>query len=483
MITLLKTINSFVWGIPTLLLILGCGLFLSIKTGFFQLAYFPKSLRYFGSKLLPSKHTDNGVSPYQALCTALAATVGTGNIAGVAGAITLGGPGAVFWMWICAFFGMILKCAEATLAVRFRKRNNFGEYIGGPMYIIEHGLGSGWKWLAVTYAFFGVVAAFGVGNATQVNALLGGIHSAAAVFGAEVSPAVGYAIAAVLAILVAFMLSGGCKRIGTIAERLVPFASVIYLILGFGVLIIRRQVIPSALHTIVAGAFSPQAITGGAVGSFLISCRIGASRGIFTNEAGMGTASMAHATAQVQHPVEQGMMGIMEVFLDTIVICTVTALVILCSGVEIPYGVDSGSELTTAAFSQIYGGWVAVLIAVSLILFALATILGWGYYGMCCAQYLFGNKALRLFVILQAATVILGAVLNTRTVWLLADTVNGLMAIPNLIALLALSPEFVRLILDFQRYIGGTYENIHQCKSMRTVAYAEISSAGSSGAK
>lgn len=483
MVTLLKSINGFVWGIPTLLLILCCGLFLSIKTGFFQLTRFPQSLRHFLSKLHPSQHTDNGVSPYQALCTALAATVGTGNIAGVAGAITLGGPGAVFWMWICAFLGMILKCAEATLAVHFRKRNSLGEYIGGPMYIIEHGLGPKWKWLAVIYAFFGVVAAFGVGNATQVNALLGGIHSAVAVFGAEVIPAVDYGIAAVLAVLVAFIMSGGGKRIGAIAERLVPFASLIYLLLGVGVLIVRRQAVPSALQAIVTGAFSPQAVTGGVIGSFFMSCRIGASRGIFTNEAGMGTASIAHAAAQVKHPVEQGMMGIMEVFLDTIVICSVTALVILCSGIEIPYGLDSGSELTSAAFSQIYGGWVAVLIAASLILFALATILGWGYYGMRCAQYLFGDRAFGLFVLLQAATVILGAVLNTGTVWLLADTFNGLMAIPNLIALLALSPEFVNLILDFQRYIGGTYENIYQCKPLRTVAYAEIPSAGSSGTK
>ena len=413
----------------------------------------------------------------------MAATVGTGNIAGVAGAITLGGPGAVFWMWICAFLGMILKCAEATLAVRFRRKNDKGEWIGGPMYMIEQGLGHKWKWLATIYAFFGVVAAFGVGNATQVNALLGGIHSAADVFDVHVIPAADYVIAAVLAILVAAMLSGGAKRVGAFAERIVPFASVIYLILGLGVLIVRRQAIPEALETIVAGAFSPRAVTGGMIGSFLTSCRIGSSRGVFTNEAGMGTASIAHAAAQVKHPVEQGMMGIMEVFLDTIVICSVTALVILCSGVEIPYGTDMGSELTSAAFSQIYGGWVAILIAASLILFALATILGWGYYGMRCAQYLFGENAFRLFVLLQAATVILGAVLNTSTVWLLADTVNGLMAIPNLIALLTLRYEFFKQIKDFQTKIGGTYENIHQCKPLRTVTYAEISSAGSSGAK
>lgn len=483
MLELLKGINGFVWGIPTLLLILGSGIFFSVKSGMFQLSYFPQAFLMFVRKMKPDKKKTEGISAYQALCTALAATVGTGNIAGVAGAITIGGPGAVFWMWICAWMGMILKCAEASLAVRYRKKNRTGEWVGGPMYMIENGLGNKWKWLAVLYAFFGVVAAFGVGNATQVNAVLGGIHSAAEVFGIHIMPIADYVIAGVLAILVALMLSGGAKRIGTVAERLVPIASVIYLILGLGVLAVRRDAIPEAFETIVKGAFSPGAMTGGVIGSLFTSCRIGASRGIFTNEAGMGTASIAHAAADVKHPVEQGMMGIMEVFLDTIVICSITAFVILCSGIQIPYGMDTGSELTSAAFSEIYGGWVAVLIALSLICFALATILGWGYYGLRCAQYLFGEGAFRLFVFLQAATVILGAILKTGTVWLLADTVNGLMAIPNLIALLALSPEFINMIKQYQSITGGNYENLNQCKPLRTVTYAEVSSAGSSGAK
>ena len=481
MLEFLEKINGFVWGVPTLLLILGSGLYLSVKTGLLQLLRFPQAFGLFIRKMKPDKDNLDGVSAYQALCTALAATVGTGNIAGVAGAISIGGPGAVFWMWICAFFGMILKCAEATLAVRYREKNNSGEWIGGSMYMIENGLGSKWKWLAVVYAFFGVVAAFGVGNATQVNAVLGGIHSAAAVLDIHISPVADYAFAGVLAVLVVLMLSGGAKRIGTVAERLVPFASIIYLALGIGVLIVCYDAIPAAFAQIITGAFSPRAVTGGVIGSLLTSCRIGASRGVFTNEAGMGTASIAHAAARVNHPAEQGMMGIMEVFLDTIVICSVTALVILCSGVHIPYGMDTGSELTSAAFSQIYGGWVAVLIALCLILFALATILGWGYYGLRCAQYLFGEGAFRLFVLLQAGTVILGAVLSTGTVWLLADTVNGLMAIPNLIALLALSPEFIRLMKDYE--IGGTYENLNQCKPLRTFTYAEIPSAGSAGSK
>ncbi len=483
MFQLLESVNVLVWGIPTLLLILGSGLFFSLKTGFFQISYFPRAVITFVKKMKPDKNHSDGISPYQALCTALAATVGTGNIAGVAGAITIGGPGAVFWMWICAFLGMILKCVEATLAVRYRKKSQTGEWFGGPMYMIENGLGRKWKWLAVCYAFFGVVAAFGVGNATQVNAVLGGIHSAAAVLNMQVSTATDYIIALLLAVVVALMLLGGAKRIGTVAERLVPFASLLYLVLGIGVLIICRKSIPTVIHAIIAGAFTPAAVTGGVVGSFFSACRIGASRGTFTNEAGMGTASIAHAAAQVNHPVEQGMMGIIEVFMDTIVICSVTAFAILCSGVDIPYGTDIGSELTSAAFAQIYGGWVTVLLALSLICFALATILGWGYYGLRCAQYLFGEKSYRLFVFLQAATVILGAVLNTRTVWLLADTVNGLMILPNLTALLALSPEFVRLINQYKIATGGTNENLNQCKSLRTVANAEVSSAGSSGAE
>lgn len=483
----LDKINGIVWGIPTLLLILVAGLYLTIRSGFFQVVFLPRAFRSFLGKLKPSAKTENGVSPYQALCTALAATVGTGNIAGVAGAIALGGPGAVFWMWVCAFLGMILKCAEATLAVKYRRVNGQGEVIGGPMHMIEQGLGRRFRWLAVLYAFFGVVAAFGVGNATQINAVLGGIHSAANYFGVAVPFKADLVIAAILAVMIAFMLSGGGKRIGRIAEAVVPIASVFYILLGLGVLIVRADMLPAAFHTILQGAFAPEAVTGGVVGSMFFVCRVGSARGIFTNEAGMGTASIAHAAAEVSHPVEQGLMGIMEVFLDTIVICTITALVILCSSVPIPYGQDPGSMLTTSAFSQIYGGWVSILIALSLVCFAVATVLGWSYYGLRCAQYLFGDGIFKLFVVTQIITVILGAVLKTGTVWVMAEIVNGLMAVPNLIALMGLSPRFLKLLQEYKIgklfAYGGTNENFNQCKSLRTFSYAEIPSYGGSSAK
>lgn len=450
MFSILEKVNHFVWGLPTLLLIVGVGLYLSVKTKFFHFLYFPKAIRLFFQKMKPNSSKEGGVSAYQALCTALAATVGTGNIAGVAGAITLGGPGAVFWMWICALFGMILKCAEATLAIRYRHKGTSGEWIGGPMYMIQRGLNRRLGWLATLYAMFGIVAAFGVGNATQINAVLGGIHTAFSVWGMELDYTCDLVIAGVLAVLVALMLSGGAKRIGQIAERLVPFASVVYILLGMGVLIVSRHRIPVALSSIIVGAFSPKAVTGGMIGSVFVVCRTGAARGVFTNEAGMGTASIAHASAEVIHPVEQGMMGIMEVFVDTIVICTVTALVILCSGIPISYGFDSGAELTSSAFSLVYGNWVTGIIALSLICFALATILGWGYYGLRFAQFLFGDNVFKLFIVMQVVTVFLGAILKTGTVWLLAETVNGLMAIPNLVALLGLSPEFLKLIKEYK---------------------------------
>ena len=466
----LNKLSSVIWGIPTLFLILGTGIYLTIFSGFFQITYLPKAIKQFFKKLRPNQKVTDGVSPWQALCTALAATVGTGNIAGVAGAITIGGPGAIFWMWVCAFFGMILKCAEATLAIVFRTKNEAGEILGGPMYLMERGLGTKWRPLGLTYAFFGVVAAFGVGNATQINAVIGGLHGCAEAFSITFPPYIDYLVAGALALLIGLMLSGGAKRIGKIAEMLVPFASLVYILLGLGVLTVRYTAIPDAFSQILRGAFSPSAVTGGAVGSLFLVCKTGAARGVFTNEAGMGTASIAHAAASVCHPGEQGLMGIMEVFLDTIVICTVTALVILCSGIRIPYGVDSGATLTVTAFSEIYGGWVGIVITLCMILFALATVLGWGLYGLRCAQYLLGDKAFRWFVLVQMATVILTAVLKTGVVWLLAEIVNGLMAIPNLIALIGLSPQFFMYIHEFKfgRYssVGGTYENFNQCKSL-----------------
>lgn len=488
MTEVLELVNRFVWGAPALVLILGVGLYLSIRTKLPQLRFFPRACLDFFRKLKGEDAQTETVSPFQALCTALAATVGTGNLAGVAGAIAIGGPGAVFWMWICALVGMATKFAEATLAVRYRVKVR-GEFVGGPMYMIQNGMKKSWRWLAPLYCFFGVVAAFGVGNATQVNAVITGVNQTLIAFGGRETTMGNFLMGAALACLITAVLSGGMRRIGKLAEGLVPFASVLYLLLGTGVLIARASSVGPAFLSIVQGAFSPKAVTGGAVGSMFIALRIGVSRGVFTNEAGMGTASIAHAAASVRHPVEQGLMGIMEVFLDTIVICTMTALVILVADIPIPYGEDVGVALTTRAFASVYGDWVSVLIAASLCCFAIATVLGWGLYGARCAQYLFGPGAWKRFVILQAVTVMLSALMKTGTVWLLSETVNGLMAIPNLIVLAALTPELVRLVKEYKHTAaakaasGGTYESFNQCKSVRTVTYAEIPSAGSEGGK
>lgn len=451
MLSFLETLNHFVWGIPALVLILGVGIYLTIRTGFSQINLFPKALHNFIKNFKVKADGKDGVSAYRALCTALAATVGTGNLAGVAGAIAIGGPGAIFWMWVCAVLGMITKYTEATLAIRYRKKNNNSEIIGGPMYYIENGIGKKWRWMGVLYCVFGVIACFGVGNATQINAVVGGINNVIVSYGGRRTIFIDLTLGIILAILIAVMLSGGAKRIGAIAEGLVPFASVAYILLGMVVLACRAKEIPVALWSIIEGAISPRAVTGGVIGSAFTSLRVGASRGVFTNEAGMGTAAIAHASARVDHPVEQGLMGIMEVFLDTIVICTMTALVILCSGVRIPYGMDVGVALTAQAFGAVLGDWVGVPIAFFLCCFSIATILGWGLYGTRCAQYIFGEGAWKPFVYLQCVTVIFGAVAGTGTIWLLSETVNGLMAIPNLIALAYLGSEVGRLTVEYKK--------------------------------
>lgn len=450
MAELLDGINRFVWGVPALLLIIGAGVYLSVRTGFVQLRYFPAAIKTFFAGL-GQKHTKEGVTAFRAMCTALAATVGTGNLAGVAGAIAIGGPGSIFWMWICAILGMVTKFAEATLAVKFRKKDTKGQLVAGPMYMIENGLGKKWKWLAGIYCFFGVVAAFGVGNVTQINTVISGFNTILQSGGREPSRWINLLLGVLMAVMIGFMLKGGASRIGSVAEMLVPFAALGYIALGVGVLVLRYQCILRAFSLIIQGAFDPGAITGGVVGSMFTVMRIGTSRGVFTNEAGMGTAAIAHGAARVEHPVMQGFMGIVEVFLDTIVICTVTALVILCSGVIIPYGADPGITLTASAFAHVYGSWVHIPITVALCLFAFATVLGWGLYGGRCAQYLFGENSWNKFVCLQIIMVIVGSVLQTGTVWLLADIVNGLMAIPNLTALILLSPELVRLVQEYKK--------------------------------
>ena len=448
MYRILEKINAAVWGLPLLVLMLGVGIYLSIKTRFVQLRLFPKALNAFWRQFR-SRGDYDGVSSYRALCTALAATVGTGNLAGVAGALALGGPGAIFWMWICALIGMATKFAEATLAVRFRQRGDNGEYIGGPMYIIQNGLHKRWHLLAFFYCFFGLIASFGVGNATQINTVIGGVDSVLDSFQYALRPEWKILIGVVLAVLLATMLLGGAKRIGEATELLIPLVSVGYVVLFLVVLANRYTYIPKAFKMILIGAFSPQAVTGGMVGSAFLALRIGTSRGVFTHEAGMGTASIAHAAGNVTKPAEQGLMGIVEVFADTILICTLTALVILCSGVPIPYGTDAGVVLTADAFSSVCGEWIRIPLTIALCLLAIATILGWGLYGARCAQFIFGRCAWKYFAILQGVAAIGGAVLQTGTVWIVADIVNGLMAIPNLIALFLLTPELVRLIKEY----------------------------------
>lgn len=463
MTKILEMVNAFVWGAPALILILGVGLYLTVRTGFAQITLFPAALRSF---LAAFRRKGEADSPFRSLCTALAATVGTGNLVGVAGAICIGGPGSIFWMWVCGILGMVTKFAEATLSVRYRVREGNG-YIGGPMYMISLGMGRRWGWLARIYACFGFIAAFGVGNATQINAMVTGIHQAGSRLGMERSFPGDLLLGLLLAILVGTMLSGGAKRIGQAAEILVPFVSAAYILLCLGVLILRHDAVLPAFASIFQGAFSPKAVTGGALGSAFTALRTGCARGVFTNEAGMGTASMAHGSANVDHPVRQGLMGIMEVFLDTILICTLTALVILCSGAAISYGTDAGGALTTLAFSNVYGDGISLLLAAALCCFAFATILGWSLYGGRCAEFLFGSRGWTGFVWLQTIAVIFAAVMEPGIVWTIAETMNGLMAIPNLIALAALTPELRRLTIDFKEKTGNQpvevpYADFHQ---------------------
>ena len=439
-------IQDAILGLPAAALILGVGLYLTIQLGFPQLALLPRAFGLFFRRMFAGKPRE-GVSSFQALCTALAATVGTGNLVGVAGAICLGGPGSIFWMWVCAFFGMATKYSEAALAVRCRVKTPDG-YAGGPMYTMTCGLGQGFRLLAKVYCVFGILAAFGVGNAAQINAVVTGVNGAVSRFGGEPSLRGNLMMGLILAVLAGFLLFGGAKRIGAAAELLVPIAAGCYILLCIGVLLVFRRRIPSAFGQILAGAFCPRAVTGGILGSAFQALSVGCRRGVFTNEAGMGTASIAHACAEAE-PAEQGLMGMVEVFLDTIVICTLTALVILVSGVPIPYGVDVGGELTSAAFSQVYGAGASLFLAGALSLFAIATILGWGLYGSRCAQFLFGGW--KGFAAAQTAMVVLGAVLDTQVVWQLSETANGLMAIPNLICLAALTGELRRITKDYKK--------------------------------
>lgn len=439
----LSSIHAFVWGTPTLCLILGIGISLSLQTGFIQIRLFPKAVRMFFGQSSAFQKNPQGFSPFRALCTALAGTVGTGNLVGVAGAISLGGPGAVFWMLVCAFFGMAVKCAEATLAVQFRVERQ-GEILGGPMYIICCGLKKHWHFLAYIYCIFGVLASFSIGNGTQVNAIITSVRHAA---GSWTPSAMG--IGLFLAALVGWAFFDGTNSIGRTAERFVPAAAGVYVLLCIAALLCRVNRLPMAIRSIFVGAFSPKAVTGGLIGSILRTLQKGCSRGLLSNEAGMGTASIAHGCANVSQPIRQGMMGILEVFLDTFVICMLTALVILCSGVGIPYGIDTGASLTADAFYAVFGRCGDTAVALFLCCFAYTTILAWSLYGLRCAQFLFGKRIAPVFFLLQTIFIVISSVLDTSVIWNLAETLNGLMVFPNLIALALLIPRFIRLSNSF----------------------------------
>ena len=443
-------LNDFIWGVPAMICIMGVGIYLTIGTKFIQARKFGYAMKNTLGKVFSKSEAKAGsITPFQAVCTALAATVGTGNIAGVAGAIAIGGPGAVFWMWISALLGMCTKFAEVTLAVEYRERNQDGEYAGGPMYYIKNGLGKKWMWLAYLYCIFGAFTVLGTGNATQVNTITASIDSALLnynIISDGAVPMVNLVIGIIICILVGLILLGGIKRLGQVTEKLVPVMALIYIALGIGLIIINIGKVPAVFGAIFQGAFNPSAVTGGIVGSFLISMRRGVSRGIFSNEAGLGTGSIAHACADTDKPVEQGMFGIFEVFMDTIVICTMTALVILLSGAPIVYGQAAGAELTIAGFTLVYGNWVSIFTAVAMCCFAFSTILGWGLYGSRCMEFLFGHKIVKPYIIVYALVAIVGATLDLGLIWGISDTANGFMAIPNLIALFLLAPKLFQLI-------------------------------------
>ena len=455
-------LNGIAWGPWMLLLLVGTGVYLSARVGFIQFGKFGYVMKNTLGKLFKKQSAGEGeVTPLQAVSTALAATVGTGNIAGVTGAIAVGGPGAVFWMWISALFGMVTKYAEVVLAIKYRERNAKGEWVGGPMYYIKNGLGKKWSWLGTVFCVLGALAAFGIGNLTQVNTIAGSINSAINAFGGntmamtvtmfgQVVPISSLVIGAIIAVIVGLVLFGGVKRVGAVAERLVPFMAVVYIICSLCVVVTNAGSLGRVFAMIFKGAFSAKAALGGAFGiTIMKTIQKGVGRGVFSNEAGLGSAPIAHAASSESDPVKQGLFGIFEVFMDTIIICTLTALTLMCgieAGVEIAWGQSAGAELISASFGTIFGSQAgSLIVAVCLSLFALTTILSWSLYGTRCSEFLVGTKLTIIFQVAFVVMLVFGAALKLELAWNIADTLNGFMAIPNLIALLGLSGVVIKL--------------------------------------
>ena len=457
--------DQVIWGRPMLMLLLGTGIFLTIRLGFMQFRRFGWIMKKTVGKLFsPKENTKKGtLSPLQALTTALAGTVGTGNIAGVAWAIAIGGPGAIFWMWTAALFGMCTKYAEIVLAVHFRRKNKKGDFVGGPMYYIENGLGKKWHFLAVIFCVFGMVAALGTGCMTQINTIAKSIGSVCTSFQPSLDPGmlrlIYMTVGIIAAILTILVLFGGLQRIGSVTEKLVPIMALVYIVAALMVILSHISQLGAVFVSIFKGAFNPSAIGGGLAGAGIQSAmRAGFGRGIFSNEAGLGTAPIAHAAADVEHPVEQGLYGVFEVFADTIVICTLTALAILTSGcADAFYGRSAAADLTINAFATSFGSRAAsIVIALCITMFAFSTLLSWSLYGGRCMEFLCGEKGMAVYQAIYVIFVVVGATTKLDIVWNLADSMNALMAIPNLIAILALSPAVVRLT---RSYLKGVDED------------------------
>lgn len=431
----LNWLSGVVWGPPTLILIVGTGLLLTIRLGFYQFSSLPYALRLAFTK--KQDHTSEGdISHFQSLMTALAATIGTGNIAGVATAVVLGGPGAVFWMWITALVGMATKYAEAILAVKYRTVGKNGEMAGGPMYYIEKGLG--WKWLAVLFALFGSVAAFGIGSSVQSNSVAAAVENS---FG--INP---WITGLLLTIFTALVILGGIKNIGRVTSFFVPIMAIFYVLGGLLIIFMNFDQVPAALGLIFKDAFTGQAVAGGAIGAVI---RYGVARGVFSNEAGMGSAPIAAAAAKTDHPGRQALISMTGTFLDTIIVCSITGITLVMGGLYVG-GDLTGAALTTETFSTLLpgGGWI---VTIGIIFFAYSTVLGWAYYGEKCFEYIFGTKSIQFYRVIYVLTVLLGAGMNLGLVWTIADIFNALMAIPNLIGLLLLSGVVVAETRSFKK--------------------------------
>ncbi len=420
--------ETLISGMLPFVFLVFSGIYFTVKSNFFQFKYLPSSVAYALGSIF-KKRKKGEVTPFQAACTALSATVGTGNIAGVAGALSLGGAGAVFWMWVSAFAGMIIKVAEIVLSLNYREKKD-GVFVGGPMYYIKNGLPIAFKPLAAIFAVCGIFAVFTSGNLTQTNAAIASVGGGTAV---KVTGGI------VFAAVTAAVLAGGNTRIGAFTEKIVPLMAALYIVMTFGVIGKNLSELPHAFGMIIKGAFCPKAVTGGVIGSFTAALVNGASRGVFSNEAGLGTSAMAHSASDNTDGVNQSLYGIFEVFTDTVVICTLTALTVLCSGIYINYGATASTELVNEAFSVIYGDLSGALLALMMCLFGLSSVIGWGYYGTVCCSYVFGNKGKRLFVFIYPAACIIGAVCSADTAWRLSAFFNGIMLCVNTFAVMLLS--------------------------------------------